>query len=51
MKMDLQVLADTLRESNCDWLIDEIAKKDVATAQMLDVLIMEDGSWEPPTLK
>lgn len=46
MKMDLQLLADVLRESNCEWLIEEIAKRDFTSAQILDVLIVEDDeSW------
>lgn len=46
MKMDMQLLADVLRDCGCEWVIDEIAKKDVVASQILDVLIMEDdNSW------
>ncbi|MEF2093263.1 hypothetical protein V3595_01130 [Bacillus sp. CFBP9009] len=45
MTMDLQLLADVLRENNCTSLINAIAEKDFQVAQMLDVLIFED-KWE-----
>lgn len=40
--MDLQLLANVLRENNCTSLISAIAEKDFQVAQMLDVLIIED---------
>ncbi|WMX58158.1 hypothetical protein [Peribacillus sp. R9-11] len=43
--MDLQLLADVLRENNCTSLIRAIAEKDFQVAQMVDVLIIED-KWE-----
>lgn len=45
LTMDLQFLADVLRENNCTSLISAIAEKDFQVAQMLDVLIIED-KWE-----
>ncbi|MEK4536406.1 hypothetical protein ABEY41_04915 [Peribacillus butanolivorans] len=42
MTMDLQLLADVLKENNCTSLISAIAEKDFQVAQMLDVLIIED---------
>ncbi|MED3688203.1 hypothetical protein P4534_05080 [Peribacillus butanolivorans] len=42
MTMDLQLLADVLRDNNCTSLISAIAEKDFQVAQMLDVLIIED---------
>ncbi|MCO0600771.1 hypothetical protein NGI46_25960 [Peribacillus butanolivorans] len=42
MTMDLQLLANVLRENNCTSLISAIAEKDFQVAQMLDVLIIED---------
>lgn len=48
---ELQVIADVLRECECHWIIEEIAKKDVGLSQMLDVLILPEDDWEPPTLK
>ncbi|MET3320620.1 UNVERIFIED_ORG: hypothetical protein ABIC97_003720 [Peribacillus simplex] len=42
MTMDLQLLADVLRENNCTSLISAIAEKDFQVAQMLEVLIIED---------
>jgi hypothetical protein len=40
--MDLQLLAEVLRENNCQSLINAIAEKDYQMAQVLDVLIVED---------
>ncbi|MGE6487224.1 hypothetical protein [Paenisporosarcina sp. NPDC076898] len=42
MVMDLQLIADVLRENNCTSLISAIAEKDYQAAQILDVLILED---------
>ena len=40
--IDLQLLAEVLRENNCQSLINAIAEKDYQMAQVLDVLIYED---------
>ncbi|MFK4391518.1 hypothetical protein ABH916_003446 [Peribacillus frigoritolerans] len=40
--MDLQLLAEVLRENNCQSLINAIAEKDYQIAQCLDVLIHEE---------
>ncbi|WP_155727343.1 hypothetical protein [Peribacillus simplex] len=40
--VDLQLLAEVLRENNCQSLINAIAEKDYQMAQVLDVLIHED---------
>ncbi|CAH0208324.1 hypothetical protein SRABI84_02074 [Peribacillus simplex] len=40
--IDLQLLAEVLRENNCQSLINAIAEKDFSIAQVLDVLILED---------
>ena len=42
MTVDLQLIADVLRENNCTSLINAIAEKDYQVAQILDVLIIED---------
>ncbi|PUB12340.1 hypothetical protein C8K15_110150 [Paenisporosarcina sp. OV554] len=42
MTIDLQLLADVLRENNCTSLISAIAERDYQIAQVLDVLILED---------
>jgi hypothetical protein len=42
VSIDLQLLAEVLRENNCQSLINAIAEKDYQMAQVLDVLIYED---------
>ncbi|MED3831928.1 hypothetical protein [Peribacillus frigoritolerans] len=40
--VDLQLIAEVLRENNCQSLINASAEKDFSIAQVLDVLIYED---------
>jgi hypothetical protein len=42
LTMDLFLLAEVLRENDCEYLIGEISKKDYQVAQCLDVLMIED---------
>ena len=46
MTVDLQLIADVIRENNCTSLISAIAEKDYQVAQILDVLIIEDELYE-----
>jgi len=46
MTMDLQLLADVLRENGCTFLIKMIAERDYQISQILDVLIIESDSNE-----
>ncbi|USK33517.1 hypothetical protein LIT25_23925 [Bacillus sp. F19] len=39
---DLQALADVINEREATFLVDEIAKYDYQSAQVLDVLVMKD---------
>lgn len=38
----LQTIADTIRENNAEWIINQFALKDIRLAQVLDILIVEE---------